>query len=110
MAVSELENVNAIKQLSVTAIKTPNYNDTKLFVSGKLAILDIFLKYSTNTTSAVDLLQIPVTPVAETLGALVNASGSSIVLVKVYTSGTVRFISSVPAENYVEGEVIFFIE
>lgn len=93
--------------ISVPTVKSPSDNTTYICRYGKLAILNVFVKYASATTSADDLYTLPLRPVQDGFGALIDVTNTKPVLCKVYTSGNVRFISSVPANSYVEGSVVY---
>ena len=105
-----MKKISGVERKPITAVKSATTNDTSLFVSGNVGIISVLVRYASTTTSTQTLFQTSVTPAQETLATLMNVSNNTPVLAKLYTSGSIIFITSVPADAYVEGEIVFFVD
>lgn len=112
--VAEIENeISTIQDLTssiavVSPTLTPtDMSETKLYKCGNFYILNVFLKYSVDIGSANDLLRLPFTmPGRSYLGTITDLYGGTPKICKVYSDGLFKIISSVPANHYVEGQIV----
>lgn len=106
----EYENSN-IQTINLTALQNPNANSCALRRWGHLAILTILLRYSSQITSGTSILSWSgATPVTETLATIEDVTNAKPIEIKVSSSGGALWpIVNIPANAYIEGEMVFLV-
>ena len=96
---------------TITTVKTPSENLSMLYRYGKIRIIQVYIKYASSAVAGDTLFTLANgdKPSGASYATVTNITNGSAIVIKAATDGTIYPIMSIPANTYIEGQMVFTV-